>query len=122
MTASPSAIREQNTNALRMTRVRQLNDHLRSSGKGGIFQMTNAVACLPPDDTFQILAAVAAFDNFTDDNDPYGEHDCAVQQVGEQTIIWKIDYYDRTRTFLSPDPSDPKQTVRVLTVMLASEY
>ena len=31
-------------------------------------------------------------------------------------------YYDRSRTCHSPDAADAKVTVRVLTVMLSSEY
>jgi hypothetical protein len=37
-------------------------------------------------------------------------------------VLWKIDYYDRSRRYHSPDPADPKLTVRVLTVMRADEY
>lgn len=69
-----------------------------------------------------IFKAVAAFNAFTEDNDPYGEHDCAVMEAEGQRIIWKIDYYDRSRTYHSPDAADAKVTVRVLTVMLSSEY
>lgn len=103
-------------------KIRELNDRLRKHGHGGMWLTTIGISSLPPEDMRSVYEAVLKFDAFNADNDPYGEHDCAVQTVGELKIIWKIDYYDRARQFLSPDPSDPKVTVRVLTVMLASEY
>jgi hypothetical protein len=65
---------------------------------------------------------VETFDLFTQDNDPYGERDFGAFEHNGARIFWKIDYYDLTMTNGSEDPSDPKQTVRVLTIMLASEY
>ena len=56
----------------------------------------------------RILAAVASFSDFTTDNDPHGEHDCAVVELDGITVIWKIDYYDLTLTFLSPDPANAR--------------
>jgi Protein of unknown function (DUF3768) len=37
-------------------------------------------------------------------------------------VIFKIDYYDRSLNFHSPDPADPAVTERVITLMLAAEY
>ncbi len=65
---------------------------------------------------------VELFDAFTADNDPHQERDFGSFDHAGQTIFWKIDYYDPTLTCGSEDPSDPRQTVRVLTVMLAAEY
>ena len=102
--------------------IRRLNDALRCRGEGGRVVITQGVAALGSAAVAAVLGSVAAFDDFTDDNDPYGEHDCAVLTVGAARIIWKIDYYDTDLTGHSPDPTDAAVTTRVLTVMLAEEY
>jgi hypothetical protein len=106
----------------RRTKIRNLNDHLRRNAHGGVWRVTAGIASLPPDTARQVLKAVASFSDFTPDNDPWGEHDCAVIEVAGERIIWKIDYYDRSQRYHSPDPANPKVTLRVLTVMLAHEY
>jgi Protein of unknown function (DUF3768) len=99
-----------------------LNDRLRTSHSGGRVFITRGVADLPPATFTAIIEAVRSFDAFTPDNDPWGEHDCAVIEVQGQQIIRKIDYYDPTMTCGSDDPADPAKTCRVLTIMLADEY
>jgi hypothetical protein len=102
--------------------IRELNDRLRTTGRGGMAVLTDGLAGLGPETVATIFAAVRSFADFNPDNDPWGEHDCASLTVGEIRLIWKIDYHDRSLAALSPDPADPKVTVRVLTVMLADEY
>ena len=58
-------------------------------------------------------------DAFTPDNDPYGEHNFGSFEHNGIRVFWKIDYYDRNVEYGSEDPSDPAQTTRVLTIMLA---
>ena len=106
----------------RAARVRALNDGLRITGRGGIILMTESIAALGLPRVNAIFAAVARFDAFTPENDPYGEHDCAVLDHDGLSVLFKIDYYDRSLTYHSPDPACPRLTVRVLTVMLASDY
>ena len=36
--------------------------------------------------------------------------------------MFKIDYYDKSLEFGSPDPADPIVTERIITIMLAEEY
>ncbi len=102
--------------------IRGLNDKLRQSHQGGQVMVTRGIAALGDIQAAQILAAVAAFDAFTADNDPHGEHDCAILNWQDHKVMFKIDYYDPTLQYHSDDPTDPDRTVRVMTVMLASEY
>lgn len=74
------------------------------------------------DDITAILHKVRTFEAFTEENDPHGEHDFGSLQHKGETIFWKFDYYDPTLTSGSENPADPGVTVRVLTIMLASEY
>jgi uncharacterized protein DUF3768 len=108
--------------SLKAARICELNDQLRCKALGGRIVITRGIAALDPDTIRRALTAVARFDDFTDDNDPWGEHDCAVLTVDGRRLIYKIDYYDRAMQCHSPDASDPAVTERVLTVMLSNEY
>jgi hypothetical protein len=68
------------------------------------------------------IAAVCAFSEFTEDNDPHGEHDFGAFEIDGVRLNWKIDYYDRALAGRSPNPADPAVTRRVLTILLAEKY
>jgi hypothetical protein len=103
-------------------RIRALNDAFRSSFSGGHVFLSAGVVALPDCVKSNALLQVAAFDAFTDDNDPHGEHDFGSFVLVGRTFFWKIDYYDKTLCSGSEDPADPERTVRVLTLMLAEDY
>lgn len=103
-------------------RIRILNDHLRQLHRGGMVVISQGIAALPRQVWAEVIVAVAAFDAFTKDNDPYGEHDCAVVDVGGLGVIFKIDYYDPSMLRHSDDATDPRVTRRVMTIMLTEEY
>ena len=107
---------------IKAARIRELNDQLRQKAIGGRIVITPGIQALGADDLRAVLLAVARFDDFTEDNDPWGERDCAVLTVEGRRIIFKVDYFDRGLQWHSPDASDPAVTERVLTVMLAEEY
>lgn len=111
----------------RTARIRALNDAFRcGSGSAAVFftefTITRGVAAHGEDFVEAAMAAVVSYDDFTADNDPYGEHDFGAFDLDGQRLFWKIDYYDADFKFGSPDPSDPGVTHRVLTILLASEY
>lgn len=119
---SNTSYRNENASKARTVAIRNLNDRLRTQGAGGLIVMTDGVAAFDLATVNQIFVAAATFAALDEGNDPYGEHDCALFDVDGIKLIWKIDYYDRQRVHGSPDPSNPKVTTRVLTVMLAEEY
>jgi len=104
-------------------RIASLNDLARHAmGVGCRVVQTPGIAALPSEEQSAIREKVETFSDFTPDNDPHGERDFGVFEHDGKRVFWKIDYYDPTLTKGSEDPSDPKRTVRVLTIMLASEY
>jgi hypothetical protein len=104
-------------------RTAELNDLCRKAFwlAGRVFQ-TQGISALPQRDQSAIREKVELFDSFTEDNDPHGEHDFGAFEHEGERIFWKIDYYAPDMEHGSENPADPKQTVRVLTIMLASEY
>jgi hypothetical protein len=110
------------TSPEKIARIRELNDAVRCKAIGGRVVITRGIQALGTAVVCQVLASVAAFDNFTEDNDPWGEHDCSLLTVDNRRVLFKIDYYDLELQYHSPDASDPAVTRRVMTVMLAEEY
>ena len=106
----------------RTTQIRALNDALRSTFEGGRVLVTSGVSALGTEAVAAVLDRVRTFTDFTEENDPNGEHDFGTFEIGGNRFFFKVDYYDPTMDAGSEDPSDPAQTTRVLTVMLASEY
>jgi hypothetical protein len=103
-------------------RIRALNGDFRRTFVGGMVMITAGVEAMPVDQRRSLLQKVRAFDAFTEDNDPHGEHNFGAIDEGGVRCFWKIEYYDRATEMGSPDPADPAVTTRVLTVMLAEEY
>jgi len=103
-------------------RIAELNDILRTTFLTGRVLMTEGIRTLPDATQSRIVEAVQTFEAFTPDNDPHGERDFGALAIEGEKIFWKIDYYAPDMMHGSDDPSDPKQTRRVLTIMLAEEY
>lgn len=76
---------------VRRASIARLNDHLRSTGADSWIFLSAVVAALPIATKDAVIRAVRLFAAFDADNDPHGEHDCAVIAVQDQWIIWKID-------------------------------
>lgn len=115
--------KEQNMNIKDHTRrIRELNDQFRRTGDGGRQLITPGIMELGMRALMEIHQLVVDYDDFSADNDPYGEHDFGALTFQGEKVFWKIDYYDATLAAGSPDPADPEVTMRVLTIMLANEY
>lgn len=105
-----------------MTDIATLNDNFRKSFIGGQVLLTAGIAAMSSEDKANIVSLVQNFDNFTPDNDPYGEHDFFSIDYKGNKIFAKIDYYDLNNQYMSENPANPDITNRVLTIMLAEEY
>lgn len=107
---------------MNIEKIKQLNDTFRKTFCDGRVVLIVGIQSMPTDDRSELLKQVQEFDKFTEDNDPYGEHDFGAISFKNDTYFWKIDYYDTDYNYLSPDASDPNVTNRVLTIMRGDEY
>jgi hypothetical protein len=103
-------------------RIRALNDELRQNFAGGVAVMTPGIAALGAEAVARIVKTIGVFDDFCHANDPHQEHDFGTFDADGHKVFFKIDYFDESLTYHSPDPADPSVTKRVITIMLAEEY
>jgi len=98
------------------------NDDFRLHPNKGTLCLTAGIRALGDLCVKEIIGKVRNFNNFNENNDPYGEHDFGAFDYQGKKIFFKIDNYDTDFLFLSPDVTNPRVTNKVLTVMLAEEY
>lgn len=110
--------------ALPQARIRELNDQFRRGGQGkGTVLVTTGVQDLGSEFIMRVLAAIRSYADFSDDNDPWGEHDFGATEIDDQKVFFKIDYFsDDTMEYGSENPANADKTYRVMTIMLAGEY
>jgi hypothetical protein len=106
----------------RTERIRELNDTFRTTFHGGRVMLTAGFNALPETLKAQVIERVKTFSEFDAANDPHDEHDFVSFELEGLRFFAKIDYYDRDIRFGAEDPSDPDQTTRIMTIMLADEY
>ena len=108
--------------------VGQQNDQFRSAF-GANFTIPGSVVYTPGVSTLafawqlEIMTKVMTFSEFEegDVDHGFGAFEVTIEDQSEQ-FFWAITLYDNAREYGSPQPEDPKQTNRVLTIMLRSEY
>ena len=141
------------TEEARTARTRELNDAARrllpaSHPREGFARvhLSRGVGALPPPEVVEVLREVRDYQNFTQGNDPYREHDFGVLahvrghwtqepqprpapgERGPAKIFFKVDYYAAARPGVPPfthgseAPWDADATDRVLTIYLAEEH
>jgi len=94
--------------------IARKNDLLRAHMEGGKVLFTSSVQ--ESEDLQEIVDAVRAFNDFSPDNDPFGEHDFGKIVVNGEEYFWKIDYYDDNYEYFKEDGN------RVMTIMRSEEY
>jgi hypothetical protein len=93
-------------------RIIELNDQLRTTFKGGRVQMTPSVYDLDARLRGRAVYVVSRYNKFDDDS----EHDWGVFIFAGYSFEWRIEYRGKDGTGVSPDPADPEQTFRLLTI------
>ena len=103
-------------------RIRALNDDRRKTLLGGGAVITPGIAALGPEAVARLVQTIAVYDDFSHATDPHEEHDSGCFAFDNVEVCFKIDYYDKSLNFHSPNAADPAVTERVITIMRADEY
>ena len=105
-------------------RIRELNDKFRANPYNGLgrFYVTHGVRARGQEFVTKCVAAVKAYDKFDEGNDPHKEHDFFAFDVDGVPLYFKVDYYDHSLKYGSPNPADPGVTTRIGTIMEQDEY
>jgi hypothetical protein len=113
----------------RAEQLAQMNDQFRLSlldphgPHEGRLLITRGIQAFPVKSQLDLIVKVMHYRDFTEDSDPYKEHDFGVLMHEGFKIFFKIDVYESSEMeYGSEDPLDPDKSYRVLTIMLASEY
>jgi len=109
-------------------KIRQLNDLLRTTLRGGRIAITPGVMALG--DLPTILKQLREFSDFNEGNDPHKERDFgafhyerASHIAGKGPLLFfQISHYDKEMMFASPDPTVRELTTSIITIMLAEDY
>lgn len=108
-----------------IARIAEQNDAFRCERPGGgqgKWVWTQAVDAEGMDFVLACTAAVAAYEDFNEDIDPYGTHEMGTMEVMGKKVWFKIDLYDRAYQYGSPNPTSLADTRRVLTILFPSDY
>lgn len=98
-------------------KIIELNDHLRTTFKGGRVQMTPNVYGLEPRLRGRALLCLSKYRKF----DPESEHDWGTYIFGGYAFEWHIEYRSATGSGVSSNPADPTATLRVLTLFVVAD-
>lgn len=102
--------------------IAEINDQVRKTLVRDRLMLTIGISTLPRETQAKVFRAIEDFDDFGEDNDPWGEHDFGAVDVDGEQVFFKFDYFDNAFDMHSPDSTARHVTRRVLTVMLAREY
>ncbi len=67
-----------------MTDIKTLNDNFRKSFNGGKVLLTTGINAKSQNEIAEILSQVRCFNNFTQTNDPYNEHETSLSFAREE--------------------------------------
>ncbi len=67
-----------------MTDIKSLNDNFRKSFNGGKVLLTTGINAKSQKEVAEILNQVRCFNNFTQTNDPYNEHETSLSFAREE--------------------------------------